>query len=110
MKKQLPEKEKLLYAKLRKTIEKYNVQIKNLEDRKNKIDAKYYEFDNKKDIISGEWITKEDIKLYKNYNSEGSIPTFLVGCKYIRVGKGFSGEELEKEKQELKMVIEKVLS
>jgi uncharacterized protein (DUF342 family) len=46
MKRQLPEKEKLLYAKLRKTIEKYNVQVKNLEERKNKIDAKLYDFSN----------------------------------------------------------------
>ena len=43
------------------------------------IDARLYELDQQN-------APAEDEAIYENYNPQGSIPTFVFGCKYFRVG------------------------
>lgn len=48
--------------------------------------------------------------VYKEFNPQGSIPTFVIGCKYFRVGNGYeSQKDLNAEAAELKAAIDAVL-
>jgi len=48
--------------------------------------------------------------VYKEFNPQGSIPTFVIGCKYFRVGNGYeSQKDLNAEATELKAAIDAVL-
>ena len=48
--------------------------------------------------------------LYNKYNPDGSIPTFIFGCKYFRIGTGNekTGDK-NAEIQEFKQLIDKLL-
>jgi len=50
--------------------------------------------------------------LFLQYSNGGSVPTFLFGCKYYRIGNGYEGlnNGLELEQKELKSIIEKLIS
>ncbi len=37
-------------------------------------------------------IPESEMAIYQKYNPQGSIPTFVFGCKYARVGNGFEGK------------------
>jgi len=55
-------------------------------------------------------IPEEETNLLKKYNPKGSIPTFVFGCKYLRIGTGHETENnKEAEKQEFIDIIEKLL-
>ena len=55
-------------------------------------------------------IPKEEIDVYKKYNKEGSVPTFVFGCRYARIGNGYEEEDnLFKEKAEFRDVIDKLV-
>ena len=48
--------------------------------------------------------------VYQEFNPKGSIPTFVIGCKYFRVGNGHeSQKDLDAEATELKAAIDAVL-
>lgn len=48
---------------------------------------------------------------YESFNPEGSIPTFVFGCKYFRVGNGYENEaDLANEETEFRAVIEDLIS
>ncbi|MDD5639514.1 MAG: thioredoxin family protein [Candidatus Pacebacteria bacterium] len=51
----------------------------------------------------------EDQDIFNKFNTTGSIPTIIVGCKYYRIGSG-EQDGIDKEKENLKKVIEMVLS
>jgi len=55
-------------------------------------------------------VPQEDLTLYKKYNPRGSIPTFVFGCKYFRIGTGYERDKnLEAEKKEFRQIIETLL-
>ncbi|MFA6594422.1 MAG: thioredoxin family protein [Candidatus Buchananbacteria bacterium] len=46
------------------------------------------------------------LAVYQEFNPEGSIPTFVMGCKYFRVGNGYEAQnDLTKEAAELNAAI-----
>lgn len=55
---------------------------------------------------------------YLSFNPDGTVPTFVFGCKYLRVGTGYENyqggfqtqEGFEKEKEEFRQVIEELLA
>ena len=48
--------------------------------------------------------------LYEKYNPAGSIPTFIFGCKYFRIGTGNENTaDKNAETQEFKQLIDKLL-
>jgi len=62
-------------------------------------------------VIENE-VPSEHQRIYEEFNPGGSIPTFVVGCKYFRVGNGYEREGdpgKVKEAAELKAAIEDVL-
>lgn len=55
-------------------------------------------------------VPDKDLKIYEEFNPQGSIPTFVFGCKYFRIGNGHEREnDLAAEEKELKDIIEKLL-
>lgn len=48
--------------------------------------------------------------VYQEFNPSGSIPTFVIGCKYFRVGNGHeAADDLAAEEKELRAAIDAVL-
>lgn len=55
-------------------------------------------------------IPQSEVSVFRNYNPEGSIPTFVMGCKYYRVGNGFESQNnLAAEEAEFRSVIEALI-
>ncbi|MFA6228527.1 MAG: thioredoxin family protein [Patescibacteria group bacterium] len=52
-------------------------------------------------------VPAEALAVYQEFNPEGSIPTFVMGCKYFRVGNGYEAQnDLTKEAAELNAAID----
>ena len=57
-----------------------------------KIVAYHYEVDTGDDTLTAAKETKvpdSALAVYNEFNPEGSIPTFIFGCKYFRIGNGY---------------------
>lgn len=51
-----------------------------------------------------------ELELFQSVNPNGTIPTYVFGCKYYRVGNGFeTQDDLDAEAGEFKAIIEKLL-
>jgi len=78
-----------------------------------KIVAYHWELDEGDDTLTPEEETevpKTERAIYRDFNSKGSIPTFVFGCKYYRVGNGYEKQnKLENEAQEFRQVIDALL-
>ncbi len=79
-----------------------------------KIVAMHWELDVKDDILTPldeNAVPELEYTVFKSFNSKGSIPTFVFGCKYYRIGTAFEQEDnLEGEKQQFREFIEKTIS
>ena len=81
-----------------------------------KIVAHHWEFDAKEDTISAkivEQIPEEEVAIYKKFNPDGTVPTFVFGCKYYRIGNGFEREGnsgLVKEEAEFRSLIDELVA
>ncbi|MEK6958694.1 MAG: thioredoxin family protein [archaeon] len=79
----------------------------------NKIMAYHWQLDTKDDSLTPEvegTIPEAEVALFQQTNSEGSIPVFLIGCKYYRIGNGFEQkQDLNLEETELRRVFEEAL-
>jgi len=80
---------------------------------KGQIIAHEWELDTGDDTLTS---TKEtavpqaDGALYNKYNPDGSIPTFIFGCKYYRIGTGNERtNDAAAEEKEFKQLIDKIL-
>lgn len=52
-----------------------------------------------------------ELDLFESANPNGTIPTYVFGCKYYRVGNGFETQnDLDAEAGEFKALIEKLLA
>ena len=52
-----------------------------------------------------------EMEIYDDTNPQGTIPTFVFGCKYYRIGNGYEqAGDLKKEAAEFKAVIEELIS
>jgi thiol-disulfide isomerase/thioredoxin len=78
-----------------------------------KITAYHWELDTGDNTLTPEVETVvpgSELAVYREFNPKGSIPTFVFGCKYSRVGNGFeSSKDLVSEEKEFKAVIETLL-
>ena len=78
-----------------------------------KIVAYHWELDTKDDSLTEEVETEvpeEEIQAYMDANPNGTVPTFVLGCKYVRVGNSYEGEQdLEAEANYLRESIDKLL-
>jgi FKBP-type peptidyl-prolyl cis-trans isomerase 2 len=61
------------------------------------------------DAVETEVPASEDA-IYKEFNPKGTIPTFVFGCKYHRVGNGYEQtDDLAAEEAEFRAIIEELL-
>lgn len=78
-----------------------------------KIVAYHWELDTGDNTLTSAVETKvpdDANKIYAEFNPAGSIPTFVLGCKYSRVGNGYEAkQDLKAEVGELKAAIEDLL-
>jgi len=79
-----------------------------------KIVAYHYQIDTGDDTLTEEVETSvpdSDMAVYGKFNPGGSIPTFVFGCKYYRIGNGFeSQQDLAAEEAEFRKVIDDLLA
>ncbi len=79
-----------------------------------KIAAYQWELDINDDALTSEKeteITAKHKELYEKYNPKGSIPTFIFGCKYTRVGNGYETQgNLDAEEKEFREIIEELVA
>jgi len=56
-------------------------------------------------------VPESEMAVYQQYNPQGSIPTFVVGCTYSRVGNGYEQEQdLAAEEQDLRNMIDMLIA
>lgn len=88
------------------------------------------EYINKKKIVAYHWVLDQgneddtltpkkegsvpssEMEIFQEFNPYGSIPTFVFGCRYYRIGNAYEREGesgLLKEEKEFKEIIEKLL-
>ncbi|MBR9677258.1 hypothetical protein GOV04_03890 [Candidatus Woesearchaeota archaeon] len=77
------------------------------------ITAYHWELDTKDDTLTSiveTTVSVEEQQLFQKYNPRGGVPTFVFGCKYIRLGNGYEQQnDLDAEEAEFRVVIEKLL-
>lgn len=81
--------------------------------KKGKIVAYHWQLDTGDDTLTSaieKKVPAEEEAVYKEFNPEGSIPTFVFGCKYYRIGNGYEREgDHDKEKAEFRQIIEELI-
>ena len=79
-----------------------------------KIVAHHWEIDTGDDTLTAANETKvpdSELAAYKQFNPDGSIPTFVFGCKYYRIGNGYESQNnLTAETNEFRRVIDTLIS
>ena len=56
-------------------------------------------------------VPESEVAIYQQFNPRGTIPTFVFGCRYYRVGTGFEAEDdLEAEEAEFRAIIEELIA
>ena len=62
-----------------------------------------------KEIEKG--IPRQEIEIFKKYNPGATVPTYVFGCRYVRIGNFYQqNDDLGSEEKEFRAVIEKLLS
>ncbi len=57
------------------------------------------------------FVPEDELKVYQEFNPRGSIPTFVFGCKYYRIGNGYEAEDdLNAEESEFRAIIDKLVA
>ena len=78
-----------------------------------KIKAYHWEIDINDDTLTIEEETQvppEHLAIYQKFNPRGSIPTFVFGCKYYRIGNGFEAQDdLAAEEAEFRALVESMI-
>jgi len=79
-----------------------------------KIVAYHWELDTEDNTLTSfkeTYVPEEEKNLFVEFNPRRSIPTFVFGCKYYRIGNGYEQEnDLNSEKREFKAIIEKLIA
>jgi hypothetical protein len=75
--------------------------------------AHHWEVDTGDDTLTGqveEVVPDSEMAIFDDINPQGSIPTFVFGCRYYRIGNGYEQEgDLESEAAEFEAVIEALI-
>ncbi len=55
-------------------------------------------------------VPESEKELFRKYNPQQSIPTFVFGCKYLRIGNAYEDQDdLEAEEREFRIIIDKLI-
>lgn len=75
--------------------------------------AYHWELDKGDNTLTAEMestLPKQHIDILKEYNPNGYVPAFVIGCKYVRIGNGYEAEDsLVMEENELRTAIESLI-
>lgn len=78
-----------------------------------KIVAYHWNLDNQDNELTSfaeSTIPLTEMAVYNKVNPKGSVPTFVIGCKYTRIGNGYESQNnLDAEETEFRTVIDKIL-
>jgi len=81
--------------------------------KKGKIVAHHWQLDTNDDTLTTEVekaVPNEEGVIYNQFNPGGSIPTFVFGCRYYRIGNGYERQnDLAAEEKEFREIIDKLL-
>lgn len=89
----------------------YEETVREYVDR-GEIIAYHWEFDLDDNTLTAEkeLVPKSEKEIFRRFNSRGTVPTFVFGSKYYRIGNGYEREgDLEAEKAEFRAVIEELI-
>ena len=79
----------------------------------NKIVAYFWEVDKNDDLLTKEKedkIPESEFEIFKKFNPKQSIPTFIFGCKYYRVGNAYEAQDnLAAEEAEFRSIIDTLI-
>jgi protein-disulfide isomerase/thiol-disulfide isomerase/thioredoxin len=79
-----------------------------------KIVAYHWEVDTGDNSLTDEVETEvpeSELEVYSEFNPRGSIPTFVFGCKYYRIGTGYEVEDdLEAEANEFREILDTLIA
>jgi thiol-disulfide isomerase/thioredoxin len=78
-----------------------------------KITAHLWEVDKNDNLLTKEKdaVPSTEQAIFQKYNSEQSIPTFVFGCSYLRIGNGYENQGDEAaEEAEFRAVIDKLIA
>ena len=90
----------------------YTSVVKEYADN-GKIVAYLWEVDKNDNLLTDgqDAVPNSENAVFEKYNPKGSIPTFVFGCKYVRVGNGYEqAKDLAAEEGEFRAVIEDLLN
>jgi len=59
--------------------------------------------------LDSDKLPKEEIAVLKKYNSDGAVPAYVFGCKYVRVGNAYSGLNLNAEEVEFRNILSELV-
>lgn len=83
------------------------------KDNSDKVVAYHWEVDINDDTLTDKTedkIPDEHMEVYNKFNPRGSIPTFVFGCRYSRVGNGYeSDQDLNKEIESFDKILKELL-
>jgi foldase protein PrsA len=78
-----------------------------------KIVAYHWQLDTGDDTLTKDVeneVPSSESSVYKKYNPDGSVPTFIFGCKYMRIGNGYETQgDLKAEEAEFRKIIEELI-
>ncbi len=75
--------------------------------------AHHWELDIGDDLLTNQFeedVPDEEMAVFEEFNIQKSIPTFVFGCKYYRIGTAYEPNGLEAEAAEFMAVIEALLN
>lgn len=78
-----------------------------MNEYKDSVIAYHWELDTGDNLLTDvkeEGILKDEVDIFKRYNSNSTVPTYIFGCKYVRIGNAY--KTLDEEEAEFKRVIE----
>lgn len=81
--------------------------------KEGKISAYHWELDTGDNTLTLEeedGIPGSEVEIFKKYNSESTVPTYVFGCKYVRIGNAYEETDLVEEKKEIVRIIEKLIN
>ena len=84
--------------------------VKNLIEQ-DKIVAYHWELDIGDNTLTSETeegIPRSEVEIFKKFNSKSTVPTFILGCRYVRTGNAYDVPYIEGESSEIIKAITKI--